>query len=216
MNVVYSAMFDPSAYPFGSMADRVEVVRNSEELKDVNSVLVLWGGADIDPSIYGHPKSRTCYTSENRDKHEVALAREAIALGIPIIGVCRGAQLLCAVAGGYLIQDTTGHGLHGGHDVTTHDGRSFSTNSLHHQMLAGLENVEHELLAWSTKRLSKYYTYKDDRVWVPPIDFKEPELVYFPTVKGLACQWHPEGMSDDCEATEYLYETMERKWNVFA
>ena len=216
MNVVYSAMFDPTAYPFGKLGDEVKVVRSPIELTDVNSVLVLWGGADIDPRIYNHPKSKTCYTSEHRDKVEVALATEAIAMGIPIIGVCRGAQLLCALAGGYLIQDTTGHGLHGNHSVTTHDGRSFFVNSLHHQMMAGLESVPNELLAWSTKRLSRHYIYKNDIDYIPSDYFKEPELVYFPTIKGIAAQWHPEGMSADCEATKYLLETIEEKFNVHA
>lgn len=205
-NVVYSAMFDADAYPFHTLGKRVQVVKQPDELNDFNSVLVIWGGADISPSLYNHPKSRTTYTSEHRDSVEWRLAHDAVAKGIPIIGVCRGAQMLCALAGGYLIQDTTGHATHHGHDVTTNDGKRFAVNSLHHQMMAGLESVEHELIGWSTNRLSRYYTYKNDLEYLPTKDFKEPELVWFPTIRGLACQWHPEMLDEECESTKYLLE----------
>ena len=58
---------------------------------------------------------------------------EAQNLGISIIGVCRGAQFLCAFAGGKLIQHMTGH--HGDHSITTVDGRVYQSSSDHHQLM---------------------------------------------------------------------------------
>lgn len=66
-------------------------IRDIEDLKTVDAV-VLWGGEDISPKIY---KQQAVYADADnelsmRDKYEVLIANEAIRLGIPIIGVCRG------------------------------------------------------------------------------------------------------------------------------
>ncbi|MEN9225985.1 MAG: gamma-glutamyl-gamma-aminobutyrate hydrolase family protein [Thermostichus sp. HHBFW_bins_43] len=67
--------------------------------------LVLTGGGDLCPSTYGedpgHPKVR--YVNSERDQFEVALAEAVMAQGIPVLGICRGMQLLNVVSGGKLI-----------------------------------------------------------------------------------------------------------------
>ena len=205
-------MYGGDAFPFTELAENVISAKDPSQLKEKDSLLVLWGGADINPDIYRHPKSRTTHNYPYRDDIEVALANKAIELGIPIIGVCRGAQLLCALAGGFLIQDVTNHaGSH--HTVDTYDGARFRVNSIHHQMLAGLENVEHDMLAWSTEKRSSHYTYKDDQVYVPSNTFVEPEAVWFPTIKGLAIQWHPEAMDENSEATKFVLREYHERTN---
>ncbi len=67
--------------------------------------LVLAGGADIDPTSYGstaHPE--TADTVPERDASEIALARAAIERDIPVLGICRGMQLINVACGGTLIQ----------------------------------------------------------------------------------------------------------------
>jgi gamma-glutamyl-gamma-aminobutyrate hydrolase PuuD len=204
--VLYSACYY-GAYPFEDMAHKVESVKDSDQMVNPDSILVIWGGADINPKLYGHPTSKTTHCYDARDTLEWACIQRAIALGIPMIGVCRGAQMMCAAAGGFLIQDVYGHaGRH--HMVETNDGRRFMTNSIHHQMLAGLEKVDHVLLASMPQAISHKYTYKNDLVYTPPAGFKEPEMVWFPKIKAMAIQWHPEGMAEDCEATQFVME----KW----
>lgn len=88
--------------------------------------LLLVGGADIDPSRYGAPKEpSTEATYPDRDDFEIVLTREAIARGMPFLGVCRGMQLLNVALGGTLHQDiATAEGIqehrrtHGGFEGT--------------------------------------------------------------------------------------------------
>ncbi|MFN2452470.1 MAG: gamma-glutamyl-gamma-aminobutyrate hydrolase family protein [Candidatus Dormibacteria bacterium] len=67
--------------------------------------LVLAGGNDIDPASYGarpHPATRN--TRPERDAAELALVRAALARTLPVLGICRGMQLLNVARGGDLIQ----------------------------------------------------------------------------------------------------------------
>ena len=78
------------------------VTSNPADLTE-NDVLLIWGGEDISPSLYGKKVSRETHASEEpsrRDRIEWALMQRAKELNIPIIGICRGAQMLCASAGG--------------------------------------------------------------------------------------------------------------------
>lgn len=68
--------------------------------------LVLAGGADIDPRFYGAERAAaTTGTVAERDAVEIALARAAIARDLPLLGICRGMQLLNVACGGTLVQD---------------------------------------------------------------------------------------------------------------
>jgi glutamine amidotransferase PdxT len=179
------------------------------KLDDINEcdALVIWGGADISPTIYNEPVGpRTGATEQltRRDMVEVAACNRAIERGIPVLGVCRGAQLLCALAGGKLVQDVQGHGVT--HNVTTDDGRSISTSSMHHQMMYPWD-VEHHLIAWSSEPRSKTYEGVDIMpMWRDDDFFVEPEVVWFPKIKGLAIQGHPEFMDEKCEFVQYCME----------
>jgi putative glutamine amidotransferase len=86
------------------------------ELLNRIDALVLGGGADIDPEDQGverHPE--TLGTNPDRDRFEIALARGALQRGIPMLGVCRGMQVLNVACGGTLdqhIPDRLGHEIH--------------------------------------------------------------------------------------------------------
>ena len=93
--------------------------RSSEdpgELLDRIDALVLGGGADIDPDSQGveaHPE--TIGTNPDRDRFEIALALGALERGMPLLGVCRGMQVLNVACGGTLdqhIPDRLGHEIH--------------------------------------------------------------------------------------------------------
>lgn len=174
------------------------VMTDAEEIKDGTLIdaLVIWGGEDISPSLYGQRASRSTGAGNilsRRDLAESSACLEAIKRGIPIIGVCRGAQLVCALAGGRLIQHVTGHG--GSHSMTTNDNRTLITSSVHHQMMYPYD-VNHELLAWSTTNRSTTYVTEDDKQDEGMEDKREAEVVYFPDIKALAIQGHPEFMNN--------------------
>jgi putative glutamine amidotransferase len=90
--------------------------------------LVLSGGADLDPAFYGAEAEPLTVVRTDRDAAELPLARAAVAADLPVLGVCRGMQVLVAAAGGTLHQhlpDVLGHEKHrpapavyGTHDVT--------------------------------------------------------------------------------------------------
>jgi gamma-glutamyl-gamma-aminobutyrate hydrolase PuuD len=67
--------------------------------------LILAGGSDLDPALYGaEPDPRTTGIRPARDAGEVALLRAAIDADLPTLGICRGMQLMSACAGGKLVQ----------------------------------------------------------------------------------------------------------------
>lgn len=89
--------------------------------------LILAGGGDLDPALYGaEPDPRTTGVRPARDSGEVALLRAAIDADLPTLGICRGMQLMSALAGGRLVQhlDSEAHrgagpGVYTRHPVST-------------------------------------------------------------------------------------------------
>jgi putative glutamine amidotransferase len=85
---------------------------------DVVSILdglVLSGGADLDPGLYGAAPARRTVTRPDRDAGEMLLLRRALELNTPVLGICRGMQQLVVAAGGRLHQhlpDVLGHERH--------------------------------------------------------------------------------------------------------
>jgi putative glutamine amidotransferase len=123
-----------------------------EELIKHLDGLLLTGGSDIDPRRYGQwPDTRLGAVEPERDDFELTLLDEAARVGLPVLGVCRGAQIINVWRGGSLVQDIPeqggGHAAYGyprhhrGHAVEFVPtsrlagmyGQSASVNSLHHQ-----------------------------------------------------------------------------------
>lgn len=198
-----SATYDEFA-PFMEDADYLRI--NSKEEVVPNSILVLWGGEDINPELYNHPRHTKTGRPSQRDDREWGMIKRAIELSIPIVGICRGAQMLCAAAGGSLIQDVKGH-AGPFHLIETDLGKIYQVNSIHHQQLY-LEDMPTE----DYKLLAKAYHPTNNLVgfhhqWKNNQDIKvyhEPEAVWFPKIKGLAIQWHPEYMMATHKTQEYV------------
>ncbi|AOT05817.1 gamma-glutamyl-gamma-aminobutyrate hydrolase family protein [Arthrobacter sp. U41] len=75
-----------------------------ESVLDLMDGLIVVGGPDVDPSLYGEPSHPTTKPQPLRDSHDSALIRAALDRGLPLFAICRGAQLLNVVLGGNLIQ----------------------------------------------------------------------------------------------------------------
>ena len=158
--------------------------------------LLLTGGVDVDPSLYGErPHAKLGRVERARDDLELALTREAAARGVPILGLCRGVQVLGVAFGGKVYQDlpsdlgTSAHAAEGDagarHRVRLAAGSRLreiigqdevEVNSFHHQAISvvasGLRAV-----AWA-----------EDGV----IEAVEGESGGF----LLGVQWHPERMTE--------------------
>jgi putative glutamine amidotransferase len=171
------------------------LVQRPEEALELIDGLLLAGGADIDPASYGeqpHPETRD--TVPERDAFEIALARAAIERDMPVLGICRGMQLINVARGGTLLQhlpERFGHHEHrrvlGSFDGADHDVRlregslaartagetTHATKSHHHQ---GVDRLGEELVVSGSSTL-------DD---LPEaIELTDRRFV-------LGVQWHPE------------------------
>jgi putative glutamine amidotransferase len=168
------------------------------ELLDRIDALVLGGGADIDPDVHGaEAHAETVGTNPDRDRFEVALALAALGRGMPLLGVCRGMQILNVACGGTLDQhlpDRVGHERHrpvpgawAEHDVRLEHGslaaRAAGTEVLtvkshHHQ---GVDAIPAALTAsaWATEDESVEAIESTDGAFV------------------LGVLWHPEEDPED-------------------
>src|SRR5271154_1583219 len=93
-----------------------ELAAEPDAILDRIDGLMLGGGSDIDPASYGaQPHPETVGTVPARDEIELALTRAAWDRDMPVLGICRGMQLLNIARGGTLDQhvpDTVGHAEH--------------------------------------------------------------------------------------------------------
>lgn len=171
---------------------------------DKVSLVVFTGGTDVNPELYGekrHP--RTDNPHKARDEHEVKCFKRALELGIPKVGICRGSQFLCVMAGGKLVQDVTNHG--GYHGMKTHDGKTIQCNSTHHQMQRPPAGAN--ILAMADPRRSKHYLNGDGA----DIGDEMPgdvEVVYYPNINALSVQYHPEWLDKDHECVLYYQQVV--------
>lgn len=151
--------------------------------------LFLPGGGDLEPWRYGRPNTASRGLEPERDTAELALLEQFATAGKPVLGVCRGLQVINVFFGGTLIQDLPGHSAMGGIDrlhfaravpspLGALCGRSMIVNSAHHQ---AVERLGTNLLAVQ---------------WAPD---GTVEALCHRTLPVWAVQWHPERLwpSDD-------------------
>ncbi len=172
-----------------------ELVTDPNDLLARVDGLILSGGVDVDPSTYGaepHPETKGC--TPERDAFEIALVRRAVELDMPLLGVCRGMQLLNIAYGGTLLQhlpETFGHHEHrrvpGSFDEADHDVRLVpdslaavaagellhTTKSHHHQ---GVDVLGEGLIVTGSSAIDEL---------TEAIELPDHRFV-------LGVQWHPE------------------------
>ena len=90
----------------GGRARILEVSESPRALIELLDGLVLTGGGDVDPGLYGQERHASIDEAEpGRDELEIDLARRAVAEDLPLLAICRGAQVLNVANGGTLVQD---------------------------------------------------------------------------------------------------------------
>jgi gamma-glutamyl-gamma-aminobutyrate hydrolase PuuD len=129
-------------------------------------IVIFHGGVDINPALYNdRPHPMTQKPNTPRDIIEVECMKKALEVGAFIYGICRGAQLACALNGGKLNQHITGH-TGSNHSL---DQLPFKSNSCHHQAM--LPEGNFEVIA----------THGDIY-----------EMLWYPETKCFCVQGHPE------------------------
>jgi len=179
-----------------------------EKLEEADLV-VLTGGEDVSPKYYQQPAHKTTYNSPARDLYEIKEARKAIELGIPIIGICRGSQLSCVLAGGDLVQDQPNPRYI--HPIKTYDDKEFEITSTHHQAQLPfcLPKEEYKILAWTEKMLGYHKDGWDNEI-NPEV---EVEICFYPKIKALAIQGHPESMIENEPVIKWLQTLLTKHLN---
>lgn len=167
------------------------------------------GGADIHPSLYGcrDVASAVGHAPSNRDLVEQEAFGYCYNNGIPAFGICRGAQFLCAMSGGRLVQDVRNHG--GDHTIYTEDNQLMPMTSTHHQMMYPWE-TKHHLLAW-TDKLSPQYVHSIPNYVQHDVD---PEVVFFEDTGALAVQGHPEWMDPRSRTVQQVRKWVQKYLNI--
>ncbi len=174
--------------------------------------MIFTGGVDVDPSVYGRAREPGCGASNPaRDRLELALLSALMPLRTPILGICRGLQILNAGLGGTLVQDIPSRfgTLHRQpedapspfwHEVRILPGTrlreilgagALRVNSWHHQC------AETAAPAWTVSACA------DDGI-IEALESPDPGRFL------LAVQWHPEKTLDDDAYSIRLFEALRR------
>jgi putative glutamine amidotransferase len=172
---------------------------------EVCDALLLTGGEDVEPARYGALPSRAVGAVDpSRDAFEISLFSAARERGMPVLGICRGIQVINVAMGGTLWQDlpserpgSVSHDPGGARDARTHPVRltpgsrvadalgsaALTPNSFHHQ---GIRDLAPGLVAtgWAADGLIEAVETEGEDAWL------------------LAVQWHPEEMHADAGAPE--------------
>lgn len=153
--------------------------------------LIVPGGADVDPSFYGEENTASIHTDPAFDRLELSIIDAFFKAGKPILGVCRGNQLLNVYFGGSLVQHIEGHSRPDGskHGVRMAEGTRLAekfpaelqVNSTHHQCIGRL-GEDLDILAWSPEGIPEGFVHR--------------------TAPVFGVQWHPEKLMDD-ESAEF-------------
>ena len=177
------------------LAPDPQLVQQPAQALELIDGLLLAGGADIDPASYGQPAhAETRDSVPERDAFEIALTRAAIELDLPVLGICRGMQLINVALGGTLTQhlpEHLGHQEHrrvlgsfdgSDHDVDVADGTlamrviantPHATKSHHHQ---GIDRIGEGLRISATSPFDGL---------IEAVELPQRAFV-------LGVQWHPE------------------------
>lgn len=144
--------------------------------------LLLPGGGDLEPWRYGQKNTSSTGLEPERDAAELALLEQFTAANKPVLGICRGLQVINVFFGGTLIQDLPGHSASKDGDLLhpVHTAPSFLSgvcgeyaivNSAHHQAIQQLGRELHAV-QWSPDGVIEAISHRTLPVW--------------------GVQWHPE------------------------
>jgi putative glutamine amidotransferase len=179
---------------------------DADALLDRFDGLLLIGGPDLDPTVYGQEPVESVYgVVRVRDDFEVALARAAMARRLPVLAICRGHQVLNVALGGDLDQHITerfpGHGTPGVEDGATVHEIHIDAGS-HLGRIMGVERVQaschhHQVLDRLADGMRIVARAPDGVIEAVELD-DAPQVI--------SIQWHPEDTAADDPAQQAIFD----------
>jgi putative glutamine amidotransferase len=166
-----------------------------DDVLDAVDALVVAGGVDVDPARYGAlPHPATDVPQPERDAGELLLIHGAFARDLPLLGVCRGAQLMAVARGGTLIQDLPGLVGHDDHRPVVGTYSWHTVRPVAGSRVAGvLGDAELKVNAHHHQAVD----HPGDLVVTAHAEDGTAEAVEDPTRRfALGVQWHPELLDD--------------------
>lgn len=155
------------------------------EIVEAADLVVFTGGDDVNPALYGKKPHSSTRWDDERDRSDIEMYNLCYEQGIPMFGVCRGAQFLHVMNGGTLIQDISGHqAAHSIIDMATK--KSILSSSVHHQMCE--KNDKMEVVAQHFSRTTRHY----DNVRSETGYQADVEAYFYRDTACLGVQGHPE------------------------
>lgn len=168
-----------------------------DALLDSVDGLLFTGGEDLHPSFYGEPLQERCgEIDQDRDVFEVELARAAMARELPLLGICRGIQLLNVAMGGSLYQDLS----YRPGTADFHDAPCEKRSELVHKVKLVPESHLARILGSVELDVTSthHQVLKELAPGLKAVAFAEDGIVEGIEAEGypflLAVQWHPERM----------------------
>ncbi len=164
------------------------------------------GGEDVSPELYGANKHPTTFNNPSRDAYEADIFQLCKDRGIPMVGICRGAQFLNVMSGGEMYQDVSYHvGSHLITDLET--GESIWVSSTHHQMM----KPSSKAVLVASAHLAGERVWWDNGVFNKDTSKEDIEVVFYPETKALCFQPHPEFGGQEYKGMQrYFGELIER------
>lgn len=200
MGVVLSDDYAQGVEAAGGIPVVIPFLENEEMMREYAERLdglLLAGGEDVDPSFYGEaPHIGLGEVSPERDALEISLIRETVALGKPILGICRGMQVLNVALGGSLYQDLPREWR----GVIQHSQRA-KRSHLSHTVRIQEQSKLYELLGRnSTIGCNSFHhqAVKEVAQNLVPVAWDEEGLIEAVENRSypfmVAVQWHPENL----------------------
>lgn len=171
---------------------------------DINDadIVVFTGGEDVSPDLYGEMKLQLTHSNRERDDFEVKVFERAKALGLPMVGICRGSQFLNVMNEGTLWQDVNNHGrnhvIHVNKEVCpwfkqpTHminSGGDAWVTSTHHQMMRPGPGAQ---IVATAKESTERHAAGVMSQGKADANNPDIEVVWYPATNALCFQPHPE------------------------
>ena len=187
-------------------------------LLDTVDGVLLTGGGDIDPSLWGGPEHETVYmTSVVRDSMEIELARLAVERGVPLLAICRGMQVLNVALGGTLhvhVPDVVGesvvHRLPPPDDIMRPGWKGAVPHSIElapdSRLADVLGTTDIEPMSWHHQAVDELGEGLRAVAHAPDGIIESIELDGHPNV--TAVQWHPELTAADDPTQARLFEAL--------